>query len=38
MTHEAEGIQISVWGARQSSPENGLPEETYDYCINREQM
>lgn len=38
MSHKAEGIEISVWGARQSSPENGLPEATYDYCVYIEQM
>lgn len=38
MSHKAEGTEISVWGARQSSPANGLPKVTYDYCINVEQM
>lgn len=38
MSHKAEEIEISVRGARQSSPENGLPKVTYDCCTNIEQM
>lgn len=38
MSHKAEGIEISVRGVRQSSPENGLPKVTYDYCTNMEEM
>lgn len=38
MTHKAKGIEISVRGTRQSSPENGLPKVTYYYCTNIEQM
>lgn len=38
MSHKAEGIETSVWEARQSSPENRLLKVTYDDCINIEQM
>lgn len=38
MSHKAERIEISVWRARQSPSENGLPKVTYDYCINVEYL